>query len=481
MQAERFEDLAISRELRKAVQDVGFEVMTPIQVKAIPLILEGRDIIGQAQTGTGKTLAFGLPILDSICPSIRKTQAIVLCPTRELAVQVAEELKRVLTYKRDVKVLAVYGGQPIEQQNHALRAGVHIVIGTPGRTIDHINRGTLRIDTVKTAVLDEADEMLNMGFIDDVETILRRTPAERQTLLFSATMPKPILALTRKYQRQPEFVKVVQRQLTVPRVKQYYLGLREGAKVDVLCRLIDIHGLKSSLVFCNMKKRVDKVVMELEARGYPAQGLHGDMTQPQRMRAMDRFRRNRSEILVATDVAARGIDVEDIEAVFNYDLPKDEEYYVHRIGRTARAGKSGQAFSFVVGREIGKLREIETYAATKIACMPVPSPNDAGELKASSLLEKVKARVDGGGLEQCAQEIALFQQEGYRPLDIAAALLKMAMEGEDENSTQRTESTFQDRSLSRKGTSGRTAKRRNWPRVQNRRSLDVRDVVQYVK
>jgi ATP-dependent RNA helicase DeaD len=432
MQAEKFEDLRISRELRKAVKEVGFEAMTPIQAKAIPLILEGKDIIGQAQTGTGKTLAFGLPLLDSIHPGIRKTQAIVLCPTRELAVQVAEELKRVLTYKRDVKVLAIYGGQPIERQIHGLRAGAHVIIGTPGRTIDHMNRGTLKIDAVKTAVLDEADEMLNMGFIEDVETILRRTPAERQTLLFSATMPKPILNLTRKYQREPELVKVVQRQLTVPHVKQYYLGLREGIKVDVLCRLIHIHGLKSSLVFCNMKRRVDHVVMELEARGYPALGLHGDMTQPQRMRAMDRFKRNRAEILVATDVAARGIDVEDIEAVFNYDLPKDQQYYVHRIGRTARAGKSGKAFSFVVGREIGKLREIEAYAATKIACIPVPSPNVVREVKTSSLLER----------------------------------RELAMEGGDEACAQRAESTFQDGRIDRKGTSQRTANRRNWPRVR---------------
>jgi ATP-dependent RNA helicase DeaD len=372
MQTEKFDDLAISKELHRAVQNFGFETMTPIQAKAIPLILGGKDVIGQAQTGTGKTLAFGLPVLDKIHAGIKKTQAVVLCPTRELAIQVAEELKSVLTYKRDVKVLPVYGGQPIEGQIHALRAGAHVVIGTPGRTIDHINRGTLKLDKVKTVVLDEADEMLNMGFIDDVETILQRVPPERQTLLFSATMPKPILNLTRKYQREPEFVKVVQKQLTVPRVEQYYLGVREGTKVDVLCSLIDKHSLKSSLVFCNMKRRVDEVVMKLGARGYLAQGLHGDMTQPQRVRAMDRFKRNISEILVATDVAARGINVEDIEAVFNYDLPNDKEYYVHRIGRTARAGKSGHAFSFVVGREIGKLREIEAYAATKIACMPVP-------------------------------------------------------------------------------------------------------------
>jgi ATP-dependent RNA helicase DeaD len=466
MQPEKFEDLPISRELRKAVKEVGFEAMTPIQAKAIPLILEGKDIIGQAQTGTGKTLAFGLPLLDSIQPSIRKTQAIVLCPTRELAVQVAEELKRVLTYKRDVKVLALYGGQPIERQIHALRAGAHVIIGTPGRTIDHINRGTLRIEAVKTAVLDEADEMLNMGFIEDVETILRRTPTERQTLLFSATMPQPILNLTRKYQREPELVKVVQRQLTVPHVKQYYLGLREGIKVDVLCRLIELHGLKSSLVFCNMKRRVDNVVRELEAKGYPALGLHGDMTQPQRMRAMDRFKRNRSEILVATDVAARGIDVEDIEAVFNYDLPNDQQYYVHRIGRTARAGKSGKAFSFVVGREIGKLREIEAYAATKIACIPVPSPTVVGGVKTSSLLERRKARVDAEGIERSPHRIEHLQQEGVSPWGPAAAPLPIAMEAGNEACAQRAGSKFQDGRTDRKETSWRTANRRNWPRVR---------------
>jgi ATP-dependent RNA helicase DeaD len=372
MQTEKFEALAISKELRRAVQDVGYEAMTPIQAKAIPLILQGKDIIGQAQTGTGKTLAFGLPLLDSIQPSNRRTQAIVLCPTRELAVQVADELKRVLTHKREIKVLPIYGGQPIAQQIHGLRAGAHVIIGTPGRTIDHINRGTLKLDNVKTVVLDEADRMLDMGFVDDVEKILRRIPAERQTLLFSATMPKPILDLARKYQREPEFVKVVQKQLTVPHVEQYYLGVNEGIKLDVLCRLIDLHSLRSSLVFCNRKRSVDEVVRKLGARGYPAQGLHGDMTQPQRVRAMDRFKKNISEILVATDVAARGINVQDIQAVFNYDLPMDKEYYVHRIGRTARAGKKGHAFSFVLGREIGKLRAIEAYAATKIASMPVP-------------------------------------------------------------------------------------------------------------
>jgi ATP-dependent RNA helicase DeaD len=391
MEKETFEGLALSGALRKAVQDLGFEQMTPIQAKAIPRILEGKDVIGQAQTGTGKTLAFGLPILNSVQPRDRYTQSVVLCPTRELAIQVAEELKRVLRHMRPVHVLPVYGGEPIGRQVSALRAGAHIVVGTPGRTIDHIKRGTLNVDRVKTVVLDEADEMLNMGFIEDIEWILRKLPSSRQTLLFSATMPKPILDLTRKYQREPELIKVVESQLTVPHVKQYYCEVKENIKMDVLCRLIEMHNLKSSLVFCNMKRRVDDVVTKLEARGYLAQGLHGDMTQPQRSRAMDRFRRNKSEILVATNVAARGIDVVDIEAVFNYDLPQDEEYYVHRIGRTARAGKKGQAFSFVVGREIYKLRDIETFASTKIARMSTPMAGGGRQTTPSSSRERMEA------------------------------------------------------------------------------------------
>jgi len=267
-----------------------------------------------------------------------------------------------------------------------------------------------------------------MGFIDDVETILRRTPRERQTLLFSATMPKPILDLTKRYQKEPEYVKVVHKQLTVPLVEQYYLEVREGMKLDVLCRLIDMYGFKSSLVFCNMKRRVDDVVMHLEARGYPASGLHGDMTQPERMHAMDKFKKNSAEILVATDVAARGIDVEDIEAVFNYDIPQDEEYYVHRIGRTARAGKNGKAFTFVVGMEIYKLREIEAFAATKIARRPIPTLDDVEALRITALLDKIKAVIDKGGLEQMGQLIEPLLTEDYTSLDIAAALLKITME-----------------------------------------------------
>jgi len=462
MEIEKFENLRLSKDLLKAVEDLGFEEMTPIQARAIPLILEGKDIIGQAQTGTGKTLAFGLPILQSIHPKIKKIQAIILCPTRELAIQVAEEIKSALKYKRDIVILAVYGGQPIDRQIRILKTGAHIVIGTPGRTIDHINRGTLKLDTVKTVVLDEADEMLNMGFIDDVETILQRTPKERQTLLFSATMPKPILDLTRKYQKNPEYVRVVHKQLTVPNVEQYYFEVKESVKLDALCRIIDMHGLKSSLVFCNMKRRVDEVVMHLEARGYPALGLHGDMTQSQRTQAMDIFKRNASEILVATDVAARGIDVENIEAVFNYDIPQDEEYYVHRVGRTARAGKKGLAFTFVVGREIYKLRDIESYASTKITRKSIPTLTDVEEVKTTAILEKIKDIIDKGNIERYVQIVEPLLTEDYTTLDIAAALLKITMDEESkeypqlkeyQQERQREENRYHDRRKQKKKTS----------------------------
>jgi ATP-dependent RNA helicase DeaD len=456
METEKFEELNLSKELRRAVREFGFEEMTPIQAKTIPLILEGRDVIGQAQTGTGKTLAFGLPVLESIHPRVRKPQAIILCPTRELAIQVAEELQGVLKYKREITILPVYGGQPIDRQIRTLNTGAHVIIGTPGRTIDHIKRGTLKLETVRTVVLDEADEMLNMGFIDDIEEILQHIPRERQTLLFSATMPRPILNLTRKYQREPEFIKVVHQQLTVPNVEQSYFEVREASKLDVLCRVIDMYGLKSSLVFCNMKRRVDEVVMHLEARGYPAQGLHGDMTQPQRDQAMSRFKRNRTEILVATDVAARGLDIDNIEAVFNYDLPQDEEYYVHRIGRTARAGKSGQAFSFVVGRELYKLHEIESYASTKINRKPVPSVADIEEVRASNFFERLKSVIDKGGMERYERLMEPLLKEDYTSLDIASALLKITMDEDNKEYMKETDIMVEQDRIRKKTVSRRT-------------------------
>ena len=427
METMRFQDLPLSKEVQKAIDHMEFEETTPIQAQTIPPILAGKDIIGQAQTGTGKTIAFGIPIVEAIRSRSRHVQAIILCPTRELAVQVSEELKRISRYKKEINILPVYGGQPIDRQIRALQGGVHVVIGTPGRTIDHINRGTLKLDNVGILVLDEADEMLNMGFIEDVETILQTIPSGRQTLLFSATMPRPILDLTHRYMKEPQLIKVVHKELTVPAVQQFYLEVREGMKPDVLSRLIDMYNLKLSLVFCNTKKKVDEVVMELQARGYQTEGLHGDMTQSQRDRVMDKFRRAGIEILVATDVAARGIDVEGIEAVFNYDLPRDEEYYVHRIGRTARAGRTGYAFTFVVGREVHGLRDIQTFAHIKIARQPIPSLAEVEETRAVTLLESIKERVGEGDLEKYTNLIERLMTEDYSALDIAAALLKMLM------------------------------------------------------
>ncbi|HEY3276770.1 MAG TPA: DEAD/DEAH box helicase [Syntrophorhabdaceae bacterium] len=423
----KFEELNLSKEMMKAIENMGFEEATPIQSEAIPLILQGKDVIGQAQTGTGKTVAFGIPILEMIQPKNRKPQAIILCPTRELAIQVAEEFKKLSKYKKDVQVLPIYGGQPIDRQIFALKKGVQIIIGTPGRTIDHINRGNLKLDEVKVVVLDEADEMLDMGFIDDIETILKETPKERQTLLFSATMPKPILDLTKRYQRDPQHAKVVHKQLTVPNVEQIYFEVRESMKLEALSRLIDMYDLKLSLVFCNTKRKVDEVVANLQVRGYLADGLHGDMTQAQRDRTMGKFRSNAFEILVATDVAARGIDVEDIEAVFNYDLPQNEEYYVHRIGRTARMGKAGKAFTFAVGKEVYKLREIQSYANVKIERQKVPSLTDVEEIRLNAFLDKVKEMVEQGGLEHYTNLVERLVVQDFAAVDVAAALLKLSL------------------------------------------------------
>ena len=431
MEPLKFEALHLSKDVLRAIANMGFEETTPIQSRAIPLIMEGKDVIGQAQTGTGKTVAFGIPILEMINPRSKKLQAIIMCPTRELAIQVSEELKKLSQYKKDITVLPIYGGQPIERQIYSLKKGVQVIIGTPGRTIDHMNRGTMKMDSVKIVVLDEADEMLNMGFIDDIETILSKVNGERQTLLFCATMPKSILDLTKRYQNNPQLVKVVHKQLTVPHVEQTYFEVKEGTKLEALSRLIDMYNFKLSLVFCNTKRRVDEVVANLQVRGYLADGLHGDMTQSQRDRVMGKFRSNAFEILVATDVAARGIDVEGIEAVFNYDVPQDEEYYVHRIGRTARMGKTGRAFTFVMGREIHKLRDIQAYANIKIARQRVPSLNDVEEIRINVFLAKIKQTIGENDLTHYTYLIERLLEEDYTSLDIAAALLKMCVGAEN--------------------------------------------------
>lgn len=420
----RFEDMNISNKICRAVLDMGFEEATPIQSQAIPVILEGKDIIGQSQTGTGKTAAFGIPLLERINPEDRRLQALILCPTRELAIQVSEEFRKLLKYKDNIRVLPIYGGQPIDRQIAALRKGTQVVIGTPGRVMDHMRRRTIKAETVQMMVLDEADEMLDMGFREDIETILVKIPEEHQTLLFSATLSPEILDITKRFQKNPEFIKIVRKELTVPNIEQYYFDVKEKTKLDALCRIIDVYDPKLAMVFCNTKKRVDDLVEMLQGRGYFAEGLHGDLKQAQRDKVMQKFRNGTIEILVATDVAARGIDVDDIDVVFNYDVPQDEEYYVHRIGRTGRAGKAGKAFTFCVGKEIYKLRDIMRYTKTKIQQQKLPTLSDVEEMKTNIYLEKIKGIIEEGHLTKYIHLVDRLMEEDYTSIDIAAALLK---------------------------------------------------------
>ncbi|WP_181306389.1 DEAD/DEAH box helicase [Rufibacter sp. XAAS-G3-1] len=427
MERIKFQELPLSEEIQRAIVDLGYEEASPIQTAAIPLLLEGRDVIGQAQTGTGKTAAFAIPTIEGIDPNNREVQALILCPTRELAIQVSEEILKLVKYKKGISVVPIYGGQPYDRQLRALKQGVQIVIGTPGRVMDHIERGTLRLETTKTIILDEADEMLDMGFREDIEFVLTKMPENRQTVFFSATMSKPIMELTRKYQTNPEIVKVTQQQLTVTNIEQIYFEVRSGGKMEVTTRLIDMYNFKVVIIFCNTKRMVDELVSNLQARGYFADGLHGDLNQNQRSNVMGKFKAGTLEILVATDVAARGIDVDNVEAVINYDLPQDDESYVHRIGRTGRAGKSGKAFSFVAGRDLYKLRDIERFTKAKIIRQNVPTYEDVAEVRTTLVLDQVKEVISKGGLAKHILKIERLVDQDLTTMDIAAALLKMVM------------------------------------------------------
>ncbi len=416
---------------------MGFEETTTIQAQSIPYMLEGRDVIGQAPTGTGKTAAFGITVLERIDPKKKELQAVILCPTRELAIQVAGEIKKISKYKKGIEILPIYGGQPIDRQIKALKKDVQIITGTPGRVMDHLNRRTLKMEGVKIIILDEADEMLDMGFREDIETIIKKIPEQRQTIFFSATMPKAILDLTKKYQNNPQFIKLVHKEMTVPNVEQFYIEVKQQAKPEALARLIDYYNLKLSLVFCNTKKRVDELVEDLKMRGYLADGLHGDMQQKQRDIVMSKFRKREIDILVATDVAARGIDVGDLEAVFNYDIPTDDEYYVHRIGRTARAGKAGIAFTFVIGKEVYRIRQIQQFTKTKIIAKRIPSVSDVEEIRTNIILETVKDTVDAGNLGEYSNLVEKLIQEEYTSLEVAAALLKIMIDKENKEVSPR--------------------------------------------
>lgn len=450
MTTKLFSELGLSAEVLKGIDRLGFEQASPIQAEAIPVLLEGRDVVGQSQTGSGKTAAFGIPAIEKVDVQQRAVQVLILCPTRELAVQVSEEIHKLAFFKRGIHALPIYGGQSYDRQIYGLKQGAQIVIGTPGRVMDHMRRGTLRLDQVKLAVLDEADVMLDMGFRDDIEFILQAVPKERQTVFFSATMPRPIQELIKKYARDPQNVRIEQKAMTVPTVEQVYYEVDRRFKVELLTRLIDIHDLKLGIIFCNTKRMVDDLVDHLNAQGYSADRLHGDMSQALRDRVMQKFRKSGLEFLVATDVAARGIDVDDVQVVFNYDLPYDVEDYVHRIGRTGRAGRSGRAISFVAGREVFQINQIERYTRTRVHRAKVPTVTEVEQARASAFLDKLRATLQSGEFKRQDHLVEVLLEEGFSSTDIASALMHQ-LQGQE-------------------GRAGAPAERSDRPEPQGRRS-----------
>ena len=418
-----FNSMNLSQEMKKALKEMNFKEPTPIQSMSIPILMENTDVIGQAQTGTGKTLAYSIPAVEKVTKD-KSTQALILCPTRELAIQVSKVLDKLLRYKKGITSVAIYGGQRIDFQIKALKRGGQIVVGTPGRVMDHMRRKTLNLENVKMLVLDEADEMLNMGFIDDIKTILSRLPSERQIALFSATMPGAILNLSEKFQRQRKFLKVPNQELAVKSVEQIYFKIKESDKIVLISRILAMENPNSAMVFCNTKKKVDELSTKLKEIGFQADAIHGDIKQMSRDRVMNAFRSKQTKILIATDVAARGIDVENVEIVFNYDLPQYHEYYIHRIGRTGRMGKSGKAYTFVTDREMGKFYTIKRYAKVEIERGRIPSLKDVRAARMKALLKDVSKIIDEGNIEEYESIVELLTEENYSSLQIAAALLK---------------------------------------------------------
>lgn len=424
-----FETLNLTQEMMNAIETMGFTEPSPIQSQAIPLMLNEQDIIGQAQTGTGKTAAFAIPVIEKLDPQNKNTQAIILCPTRELVIQVTDEFRKLMRFKEGLVATAIYGGQPIERQLKALRKGTQIVIGTPGRTMDHLRRGSLKVNSIKFVVLDEADEMLDMGFREDIEIILKDAPKERQTVMFSATMPQEIIRLTKQYQQDPVHIDVTDKKMNAPKIKQLFFEVKEKNKPELLARLIDMKNIKLGLVFCNTKSQVDFLVELLKDRDYFADGLHGDLSQNQRDKVMGSFRKGTVQILVATDVAGRGIDVNNIEAVFNYDLPRDDEDYTHRIGRTARAGKTGVAITFVsTVNQMHHLRRIERLNGVMIKQGNVPTVKEIEDAKIFASSDKIQQLLQSSDLDSYICQVEKFVNEDNTILEVAAALLKLSVE-----------------------------------------------------
>lgn len=417
-----FSELGLDRTSMKSIEKMGFEEASPIQAQTIPLALEGKDIIGQAQTGTGKTAAFGIPLIENIDLQDDNVQGIVIAPTRELAIQVSEELFK-LGYGKRTRVMAVYGGQDIDRQIRALKKKPHIIVGTPGRLLDHIKRKNIKLGNVHTVVLDEADEMLNMGFIEDIESILSNVPGERQTLLFSATMPDPIRKIAERFMKDPTLVRVKAKEMTVSLIDQYYIELRENEKFDTLARLLDIQTPELAIVFGRTKRRVDELSSALNVRGYSAEGIHGDLSQAKRLSVLKKFKEGNIDVLVATDVAARGLDISGVTHVYNFDIPQDPESYVHRIGRTGRAGKHGEAITFVTPRERGQLAAVEHTTKKRMEKMKTPTLTEALEGQQKAVTERIVNTVENEDLSLYLGQAEEMLQK-YSAADLVAAALK---------------------------------------------------------
>ncbi|MDM8183785.1 DEAD/DEAH box helicase [Enterococcus cecorum] len=418
----KFTELNLSEELLSSIERSGFEEATPIQEATIPLALEGRDVIGQAQTGTGKTAAFGLPMLEKIDPNNAQLQGLVIAPTRELAIQTQEELYR-LGRDKKIRVQAVYGGADINRQIRQLKNRPHIVVGTPGRMLDHINRHTLKLSTVQTLVLDEADEMLNMGFLEDIEAIISKIPEQRQTLLFSATMPPEIKNIGVQFMQNPEHVRIKTKEMTADLIEQFFVRAKEYEKFDIMTRLLDVQTPELTIVFGRTKRRVDELAKGLEARGYKAEGIHGDLSQQKRMSVLRSFKNGDLDILVATDVAARGLDISGVTHVYNYDIPQDPESYVHRIGRTGRAGKMGVSVTFVTPNEMSYLHVIENLTKKRMTPLRPPTEKEAFKGQLGQAMEEIEAKMDENGLERYMQAAEELLEE-YSAQDLAALLVK---------------------------------------------------------
>lgn len=420
-----FSELGVRPEILKSIQEMGFEAPTPIQEKCIPAILSGFDVVGQAQTGTGKTAAFGIPAIQMANTGSNIPSVLILTPTRELAIQVTGELIKLAKFTNGVYTVPVYGGQPINRQFKALKKGAQIVVGTPGRIIDHLKRGTLRLNNLKFVVLDEADEMLNMGFREDLETILGYSSGKSQTVMFSATVPKAIRQIMNRWMHQPEMVKVEGKAETAAGIEQFVMEVRDSVRTEAITRVMDMANFRLALIFCNTKRMCDSLVQDLQARGYSADALHGDMNQNIRDKVMNKFRTGQIDMLIATDVAARGLDVENVDVVFNYDIPQDPEYYVHRIGRTGRAGRSGMAITFSSGNKRKRIRYIEKMIRTKLEPIPMPSAAEVKQSRMGNHLDDLIETLQAGGLRQYIEQLEPIAEADYTPIEIAAALFKM--------------------------------------------------------